>query len=218
MKKLYIVLFSAVLYQTNLKAQTAGSYFTSNPTLTPDGKTVIFSYEGDLWKTDINSPAATRLTAMQGEETNPRVSPDGQWLAFSSNQFGNNDVYVMSLTGGDIKQLTYNDAGDNVDSWTWDSKSIYFNSGRYNGFSEYKEQLPAALLLGCLVIISIPYTALLSIRKPASCFSAIPGRVSISQPVSIIKVLITPIFSHTILKPKLIKNIPTGKAKISGLR
>ena len=138
MKKLYIVLFLAALCQTSLKAQTTGSYFTSNPTLTPDGKTVIFSYEGDLWKADINSTAATRLTAMQGEETSPRVSPDGQWLAFSSNQFGNNDVYVMPLAGGDIKQLTYNDAGDNVDSWSWDSKSIYFNSSRYNGFSEYK--------------------------------------------------------------------------------
>ena len=78
MKKLYIVLFSAVLCQTNLKAQTTGNYFTSNPTLTPDGKTVIFTYEGDLWKADINSPAATRLTAMQGDESNPRVSPDGQ--------------------------------------------------------------------------------------------------------------------------------------------
>jgi tricorn protease len=44
----------------------------------------------------------------------------------------------MPLAGGDIKQITFNDASDNVDSWTWDSKSIYFTSGRYNSFSEYK--------------------------------------------------------------------------------
>ena len=75
---------------------------------------------------------------MQGEETNPRVSPDGKWLAFSSNQFGNNDVYVMPLAGGEIKQLTFHDASDEVDSWSWDSKSIYFTSNRYNSFSEYK--------------------------------------------------------------------------------
>jgi tricorn protease len=141
MKKLYLLLFSAFIIQNVAKAQGQDVYFTSYPTLTPDGKTVIFSYEGDLWKADISNPVAMRLTAMQGEETNPRVSPDGKWLAFSSNQFGNNDVYVMPLAGGEIKQLTYHDANDQVDSWSWDSKSIYFTSNRYNSFSEYKVAL-----------------------------------------------------------------------------
>ncbi|WP_428328554.1 S41 family peptidase [Mucilaginibacter sp.] len=138
MKKLYLLLFSALLFQNFVKAQSQEVYFTSYPTLTPDGKTVVFSYEGDLWKVDLSNPIAVRLTAMQGEETHPRVSPDGKWLAFSSNQFGNNDVYIMPLAGGDIKQLTYNDAGDEVDSWSWDSKSIYYTSSMYNQFSEYK--------------------------------------------------------------------------------
>lgn len=138
MKKLYLLLFSILILQNLTKAQSREVYFTSYPTLTPDGKTVIFSYEGDLWKADINNPVAVRLTAMQGEETSPHVSPDGKWLTFSSNQFGNNDVYVMALEGGDIKQITFHDASDEVDSWSWDSKTIYFTSRRYNSFSEYK--------------------------------------------------------------------------------
>ncbi|HVS92323.1 MAG TPA: S41 family peptidase [Mucilaginibacter sp.] len=138
MKKLYLLFFSGLLLQNLAQAQTQEAYFTSYPTLTPDGKTVIFSYEGDLWKADINNPVAVRLTAMQGEETSPHVSPDGKWLAFSSNQFGNNDVYIMPMAGGDIRQLTYHDANDQLDSWSWDSKSIYFTSNRYNSFSEYK--------------------------------------------------------------------------------
>ncbi|QKJ31552.1 PD40 domain-containing protein [Mucilaginibacter mali] len=137
MRKLYPYL-CALLLPAFVHAQSKDVYFTSNPTLTPDGKTVIFSYEGDLWKADIGTTVATRITGMQGEESNPHVSPDGQWLAFSSNQYGNNDVYVMPLAGGDIKQLTWHDASDEVDSWSWDSKTIYFTSGRYNGFSEYK--------------------------------------------------------------------------------
>ncbi|GAB3918628.1 S41 family peptidase [Mucilaginibacter boryungensis] len=137
MRKLYPFL-CALLLSAFVHAQSHDVYFTSNPTLTPDGKTVIFSFEGDLWKADVSNPVATRLTAMQGEETSPRVSPDGQWLAFSSNQYGNNDVYVMPMGGGDIKQLTWHDASDEVDSWSWDSKTIYFTSGRYNSFSEYK--------------------------------------------------------------------------------
>lgn len=138
MKKAYLFLIAGLFSARVASAQEQGVYFASYPTLTPDGKTVIFSYEGDLWKADINNPVAVRLTAMQGQEINPRVSPDGQWLAFSSNQFGNNDVYVMPLAGGDIKQLTYHESSDEVDSWSWDSKTIYFTSGRYNSFSEYK--------------------------------------------------------------------------------
>ena len=138
MKKLYLILLSTFFIQNLAGAQSQEVYFASYPTLTPDGKTVIFSYEGDLWKTSLNGSAAVRLTAMPGEETSPRVSPDGRWLAFSSNQFGNNDVFVMPLAGGEIKQLTWHEASDEVDSWSWDSKSIYFSSNRYNGFSEYK--------------------------------------------------------------------------------
>ena len=141
MKKVYLLLLSFLTLQNFAHAQSADVYFTSYPTLTPDGKTVIFSYEGDLWRADLNNGAAARITAMQGEEVMPRVSPDGKWLAFSSNQFGNYDVYVMPLTGGDIKQLTFSSAGDEVDSWSWDSKSIYFTSNRYNEFSEYKVPL-----------------------------------------------------------------------------
>src|SRR6202012_5650621 len=73
MKKLYLLFF--LVLQTLAHAQTQEAYFTSYPALTPDGKTVIFSYEGDLWKADINNPVASRITAMQGEETCPRVSP-----------------------------------------------------------------------------------------------------------------------------------------------
>ena len=113
---------------------------------------------------------------MQGEETRPSVSPDGKWLAFSSNQFGNNDIFVMPLAGGDIKQLTYHDASDEVDSWSWDSKSIYFTSNRYNEFSEYKVGLEAEHPQGSSEIISTPFTGCLNTRKPANYFSAIPGQ------------------------------------------
>lgn len=114
------------------------AYFTTHPTISPDGKTLVFSYEGDLWRSDVAGGIASRITALPGEEINPRISPDGQWLAFSSNQFGNYDVYVMPMDGGEIRQITYHDASDEVDSWSWDSQTIYFTSGRYNRFTAYQ--------------------------------------------------------------------------------
>ncbi|MDN3587327.1 S41 family peptidase [Pedobacter aquatilis] len=114
------------------------TYFAAYPALTPDAQTIVFAYDGDIWKVPSSGGVASRITAMQGEEINPKISPDGKWMAFSSNQFGNYDVYVMPLAGGDIKQLTFNDAADEVDNWSWDSKTIYFTSGRFNSFSSYK--------------------------------------------------------------------------------
>src|SRR5215213_3773265 len=119
-------------------AQNNEAYFLSQPGLTPDGKTVIFSFESDLWRAEVAGGQAYRLTAMQGYENNAKVSPDGKWIAFTSRQLGNPDVYVMPVDGGDIRQLTYHDASDEVDGWSWDSQTIYFTSGRYNAFSEYK--------------------------------------------------------------------------------
>lgn len=122
-------------------AQTSGAYFLSSPALTPDGQTILFSYEGDLWKVASNGGNAVRVTAMPGYETNPRISPDGQWIAFTGRQFGNTDVFVMPFAGGEIKQLTWHSSGDDVDSWSWDSKHIYFTSSRDSRQAGYKVAL-----------------------------------------------------------------------------
>lgn len=113
-------------------------YFLSSPALSPDGKMVVFSFEGDLWKADVATGSATRLTAMQGYETNARISPDGTWIAFTGRQFGNADVFVIPVQGGEIRQLTWHAANDDVENWSWDSKSIYFTSGRLNSGTVYK--------------------------------------------------------------------------------
>lgn len=140
MKRLFICLWSfAALGQ--LSAQSKEAYFLSQPVLTPDAKAVIFSFEGDLWRTEVSNGQAYRLTAMQGYESNPRVSPDGKWIAFTGRQYGNADVYLMPVGGGDIRQLTHHSSGDEVNSWSWDSKSIYFTSGRMGQMAGYTVDL-----------------------------------------------------------------------------
>ncbi|WP_291059675.1 MULTISPECIES: S41 family peptidase [unclassified Empedobacter] len=139
MKKIVFTILSAfAISQVSAQEKV---YFTSTPSLSPDAKTVYFSYDGDIWSTDINGGNAARITALEGEEINPRVSPDGKWLAFSSNQYGNYDIYIMPINGGQIKQLTFHQAKDEVESWSWDSKSIYFTSNQNNGFGSFKIDL-----------------------------------------------------------------------------
>lgn len=136
MKKLLAVLsvFSSILVA---RSQTVDAYFLSYPCLSPDGQTVVFSFEGDLWKADVKNGQASRLTAMQGYETHAKISTDGKWVAFTGRQFNNADVYVVPLAGGEIKQLTYHSANDEVNSWSWDSQKIYFTSNRMGQQSGY---------------------------------------------------------------------------------
>jgi tricorn protease len=133
MKIFALTLF--ILYVAHLPAQV---YFTSHPCLSPDAREIIFTYEGDLWTVAAEGGQAYRLTAMEGDETRARISPDGNWLAFSGAQDGNTNVYIMPLGGGEIRQLSFHDGYDLVDSWSWDSRFIYFTSNRYNSFSVYK--------------------------------------------------------------------------------
>ncbi len=135
-KPLVIVLILLIAMVIVIKAEEV--YFTTTPTISPDAAKIVFSCESDLWMINASGGTAYRLTGMAGEEKYPRFSPDGQWIAFSGSPDGNNNVYVMPTHGGEIKQLTFHDAGDRVDSWSWDSKYIYFTSNRYNYFTEFK--------------------------------------------------------------------------------
>ncbi|MBT1451850.1 PD40 domain-containing protein [Glaciecola sp. XM2] len=97
--------------------------------ISPDGEHVAFSYQGDIWTVDADGGRATRLTIHEGYESNPVWSADSSTLAFSSDRFGNDDVYVMPKNGGQPQRLTYHSGNDRVVSFTPDNQ-ILFNSRR----------------------------------------------------------------------------------------
>jgi tricorn protease len=91
---------------------------------------IVFSYMGDLWLVNEDGSNPRRLTVHTARDTNPRFSPDGKWIAFSSDRFGGNDVFVIPAEGGQPKQLTFHSAGDTVVGWSRDSKRVIFSSAR----------------------------------------------------------------------------------------
>jgi tricorn protease len=99
---------------------------------TPDyhnGK-IVFGYLGSIWVVNEDGSNPRRLTVHSAHDEFPRFSPDGRWIAFSSDRYGNNDVFVIPSDGGEAKQLTFNSSPDTVVGWTRDSKNVIFSSSR----------------------------------------------------------------------------------------
>ena len=94
---------------------------------------VAFSYLGDIWTANEDGTAVQRITDNSAREVYPRFSPDGRWIAFSSNRYGNYDVFVVPVAGGTPVRLTYHTGTDDVVGWTRDSQQVIFRSGRGDG-------------------------------------------------------------------------------------
>ncbi len=104
------------------------------------GEKVVFTYAGDLWTAAASGGTATRITAHPGVEVFAKFSPDGKWIAFTGQYDGDEQVYIVSATGGVPKQLTYYPAkgpfaprwgyDNQVYGWTNDGKAVVFRSQR----------------------------------------------------------------------------------------
>ena len=95
---------------------------------------VAFAYLGDIWTADEDGKNIQRLTVHTARDINPRFSPDGRTIAFSSDREGNMDVYLIPTAGGAVKRLTIHSADDTVLDWTPDGKGILFASQRGEDF------------------------------------------------------------------------------------
>ncbi len=104
------------------------------------GDKVVFTYAGDLWTASTSGGLATRLTSHPGVELFAKFSPDGKWIAFTGQYDGDEQVYVIPVTGGVPKQLTFYPShgplparwgyDNQVYGWTPDGKSVLFRSMR----------------------------------------------------------------------------------------
>src|SRR5215204_7591722 len=81
------------------------AYFTE-PSLSPDRKEIAFVSGGDIWTVPATGGVASLLVSHSANEARPLYSPDGRQLAFISSRTGNGDIYLLTLTSGNLKSLT----------------------------------------------------------------------------------------------------------------
>ena len=114
---------------------TVTTIFSSNnplwmryPAISPNGETIVFSYQGDLYKVNSEGGQARMITSHVAYDYQPVWSEDNKFIAFASDRHGNFDVYVMPLEGGHPKRLTYHSSDEIPTSFTPDGQNILFKS------------------------------------------------------------------------------------------
>jgi len=98
--------------------------------ISPDGKTIVFVYKGDLFRVPSDGGVAVPLTIHEAHDYMPVWSHDGKSIAFASDRFGNFDIFVMPATGGEARRLTFHSASELPYSFTPDDKAILFGAAR----------------------------------------------------------------------------------------
>jgi len=74
--------------------------------VSPDGKTIAFDLLGDIYTMPITGGTATRIAEGLAMEVQPRFSPDGRQIAFTSDRGGGDNIWVMDVTGANKRAIT----------------------------------------------------------------------------------------------------------------
>jgi dipeptidyl aminopeptidase/acylaminoacyl peptidase len=136
MKSLAAALTLVVLFALTATAQTWEPELhlkfkaVGAPRVSPDGKRMVYTvneavmaadkseFVTQIWMANIATKQSTQLTFGEKSSTNPKWSADGNWIAFTSNRKDNrNNLYLLSLNGGEAEPLT--DGKGSVANFAW---------------------------------------------------------------------------------------------------
>jgi imidazolonepropionase-like amidohydrolase/Tol biopolymer transport system component len=102
---------------------TEGTYMDID--VSPDGKFIAFDLLGDIYKMPITGGKATLLSGGMAFEVQPRFSPDGKYISYTSDREGGDNIWVMNVDGSKQHSITKeNFRLLNNAVWTPDSKYL----------------------------------------------------------------------------------------------
>jgi tricorn protease len=116
------------------------------PAISPDGREIAFSFEGNLFVVPVAGGAARALTANGHHNFIPVWSPDGKFLAYAADTYGNFDVFLISAAGGPARRLTYNSNPEFPRSFTPDGRAVVFPAHRMDARTNVQFPTPGVML------------------------------------------------------------------------
>ena len=139
-----IIFFAGIASAQTPSTSPAGASWMRYPSISPDGKTIAFTFKGDIYRVSSAGGTAIPLTSHTANDFMPVWSHDGKQIAFASDRYGNYDIYVINADGGEAKRLTFHSADEFPTSFSADDRSILFSSARQDAASN--RQFPTAAL------------------------------------------------------------------------
>lgn len=120
---------SSISFEQVLSLKQVGS-----PTVSPDGRSVVYSvtstdwkengYDTELWLARAGEAPFQLTRTPKGSSTSPRWSPDGRWIGFLADRGDKTQVFVISAAGGEAQAITKEEEGVSVFEWSPDGKRL----------------------------------------------------------------------------------------------
>ena len=92
--------------------------------VSPDGKTIAFELLGDIYTLPIEGGEAKLISGGMAFDSQPKFSPDGQWIAFLSDREGSENIWIMHADGTGAKQVS-KDPNSEFTSPSWEPGGKY---------------------------------------------------------------------------------------------
>jgi tricorn protease len=135
---------------------------------------IAFVYAGDIWLADKAGGVAVRISSPKGEESFPRFSPDGSLLAFSADYDGNEDIYVMPVTGGLPTRVTHHGAPDRMLGWYPDGKTILYATSMTSPKNRFNQLYRVSAQGGLPEKLPVPYGEFGAISPDGKTLAYVP--------------------------------------------
>jgi tricorn protease len=135
---------------------------------------IAFVYGGDIWVVAKGGGIANRLSTPKGEESFPRFSPDGRQIAFTGNYDGNEDIYVMPVSGGLPARVTHHPEDDRMLDWYPDGETLLFATLMSSEKQRFRKLYRVPAKGGMPVVLPVPYGEFGAISADGSMLAYMP--------------------------------------------